>query len=109
DLRGRPSLFDGKLLPFKKGPFYLAMECGVPVVPVTITGTHHLMPKGRFAIKPGTATVIFHPPIEPKDFGSRECLMEKVRAAIESGLPEECRQSDSTTKDTKIHVGRPTG
>ena len=28
------------------------------------------------------------PPIDPKDFGSRECLMEKVRGAIESGLPE---------------------
>ncbi len=88
--------FDGKLIPFKKGPFYLAMECGVPVVPVTITGTHYLMPKGRFAIKPGRATVIFHPPIEPKDFGSRECLMEKVRAAIESGLPEDCRTQQAT-------------
>jgi 1-acyl-sn-glycerol-3-phosphate acyltransferase len=83
--------FDGKLLPFKKGPFYLAIACGVPVVPITITGTHYVMPKGRFAIKPGTVTVIFHPLIEPKDFGSRECLMEKVRAAIDSGLPEECR------------------
>jgi 1-acyl-sn-glycerol-3-phosphate acyltransferase len=80
--------FDGKLLPFKKGPFYLAMECGVPVVPVTITGTHDIMPKTRFAIKPGTATVIFHTPIEPKDFGDRDRLMEKVRAAIDSGLPE---------------------
>ena len=95
--------FDGKLLPFKKGPFYLAMECGVPVVPITITGTHSLMPKGRFAIRPGTATVIFHPPIEPKDFGSRECLMEKVRAVIESGLPEEYRQSSSTTEVTGTH------
>jgi len=83
--------FDGKLLPFKKGPFYLAMECGVPVVPVTITGTHYIMPKGRFAIKPGLATVIFHAPIEPKDFGDREYLMEKVRAAIDSGLPQELR------------------
>jgi 1-acyl-sn-glycerol-3-phosphate acyltransferase len=81
--------FDGKLLPFKKGPFYLAMECGVPVVPVTISGTHYAMPKKRFAIKPGTVKVIFHDPIEPKDFGSRECLMEKVRTAIDSGLPEE--------------------
>ena len=90
--------FDGKLMPFKKGPFYLAMECGVPVVPVTITGTHEIMPKGRFAIKPGTATVIFHPPIEPRDFGSRDCLMEKVRATIESGLPEEYRQGQLTTK-----------
>lgn len=84
--------FDGKLLPFKKGPFYLAIECGVPVVPVTIIGTHDLMPKGRFAIKPGTATVIFHPPIEPSDFGSRECLMEKVRAVIDGGLPPECQE-----------------
>ena len=85
--------FDGKLLPFKKGPFYLAMECGVPVVPITITGTNYVMPKGRFAIKPGIVTVNFHPPIEPKDFGGRESLMEKVRAAIESELPEQCRSN----------------
>jgi len=85
--------FDGKLLPFKKGPFYLAMECGVPVVPMTIVGTHYVMPKRRYSIKPGKVQVIFHDPIEPKDFGSRECLMEKVRAAIESGLPEEYRSS----------------
>jgi 1-acyl-sn-glycerol-3-phosphate acyltransferase len=83
--------FDGKLLPFKKGPFYLAMECGVPVVPMTIVGTHYVMPKRRYSIKPGKVQVIFHDPIEPKDFGSRECLMEKVRAVIESGLPEEYR------------------
>src|SRR5277367_1698997 len=81
--------FDGKLLPFKKGPFYLAMECGVPVVPMTIVGTFYAMPKSRFAIKPGLVQVIFHPPIEPKDFGSREQLMEKVRLVIDSGLPKE--------------------
>ena len=90
--------FDGKLLPFKKGPFYLAMECGVPVVPITITGTPYVMPKGRFAIKPGLVTVNFHPPIEPEDFGSRECLMEKVRAAIDSGLPEKCRSNSASVK-----------
>jgi 1-acyl-sn-glycerol-3-phosphate acyltransferase len=84
--------FDGKLLPFKKGPFYLAMECAVPVVPVTIAGTHYAMPKKRFAIRPGTVKVIFHEPIEPKEFGSRECLMEKVRAAIDSGLPEQYQE-----------------
>jgi len=95
--------FDGKLLPFKKGPFYLAIECGVPVVPVTITGTHEIMPKGRFAIKPGTATVIFHPPIEPRDFGGRECLMEKVRAAIDSGLPQELRENSLTTQAAEVH------
>ena len=84
--------FDGKLLPFKKGPFYLAEECGIPVVPVTIAGTHFIMPKQRFAIKAGVATVIFHDAIEPKDFGSRECLMQKVRKAIDSGLPPEVQE-----------------
>src|SRR5216684_2639852 len=98
--------FDGKLLPFKKGPFYLAMECAVAVVPVTIAGSHHVMPKGRFAIKPGIVTVIFHAPIEPKDFGSRECLMEKVRRAIDSGLPAEFQEQNAeATKDTKVHEG----
>jgi 1-acyl-sn-glycerol-3-phosphate acyltransferase len=81
--------FDGKLLPFKKGPFYLAEQCQVPVVPVTISGSRSVMPKRRFSIKPGLVTVIFHKPIEPAEFGSREELMQKVRAAINSGLPQE--------------------
>jgi 1-acyl-sn-glycerol-3-phosphate acyltransferase len=99
--------FDGKLLPFKKGPFYLAEECGVPVVPVTIVGSHEVMPKRRFAIKPGTVTVIFHAPIEPKDFGSRDCLMAKVRRAIDSGLAVELQESNpTTTEDTKVHEGK---
>ena len=98
--------FDGKLLPFKKGPFYLATECNVPVVPVTVVGTHAIMPKHRFAIRPGIAIVNFHDPIDPKDFGGRECLMAKVRAAINSGLaPEYQEQELSITKDTKLHEG----
>jgi 1-acyl-sn-glycerol-3-phosphate acyltransferase len=99
--------FDGKLLPFKKGPFYLAIECGVPVIPMTIVGTHYAMPKARFAIKPTNVQVIFHSPIEPKDFGTRECLMEKVRAVIESGLPEEYWQGPLTTGDTEDHRENP--
>jgi 1-acyl-sn-glycerol-3-phosphate acyltransferase len=76
---------DGKLLPFKKGPFFLAMESGAAVVPVTILGTEKLMPKGSLKVRPGTARVIFHEPIEPRDFGTREELMEAVREAIQSG------------------------
>jgi len=84
--------FDGRLLPFKKGPFYLAEECKVPVVPITISGTEAVMPKARFAIRPGLVTVEFHAPIEPADFGDRKNLMAKVRAAINSGLPAELRE-----------------
>lgn len=98
--------WDGKLLPFKKGPFYLAMECDVPVVPITVVGTHYVMPKGRFEVKPGTVKLIFHPPIEQKDFGSREELMAKVRHVIESGLPVEYRDGPiSTTEATEDHRG----
>jgi len=96
--------FDGKLLPFNKGPFYLAMECGVPLVPVTIVGTHEIMPKRRFSIRPGTATIVFHEPIDPKDFGNRDSLMAKVRAAIDSGLPPQYREDSlATTGDDTGH------
>ena len=84
--------FDGRLLPFKKGPFYLAEECQVPVVPITISGTERAMPKATFGILPEPVTVHFHEPIEPADFGTREDLMAKVRVAINSGLPEELQE-----------------
>lgn len=79
---------DGKLLPFKKGPFHMAMESGIPVVPMTIYGTETMMPKKTWKIKKGTATLIFHPPLNPSDFSDREHLMEAVREQIASGLPE---------------------
>jgi 1-acyl-sn-glycerol-3-phosphate acyltransferase len=84
--------FDGRLLPFKKGPFYLAEECEVPVVPITISGTERAMPKAHFGIQPEMVTVRFHDPIEPADFGDRDSLVAKVRSAINSGLPEELRE-----------------
>ena len=82
---------DGRLLPLKKGPFYLAMDTGVPVVPLTILGTFEIMPKGSLAIRPGTATLIFHQPIDPKDFATREALMEAVQQSMAEPLPPERR------------------
>jgi 1-acyl-sn-glycerol-3-phosphate acyltransferase len=79
---------DGRLLPFKKGPFYLAEATGAPCIPVSIYGTETLMAKGSFGIKGGTAHIVFHPPIRPGDYATREELMLAVRASIASGLPE---------------------
>ena len=79
---------DGHMLPFKKGPFYLAMETGAPCVPVSIHGTEAMMRKGSVRIHPGAAYITFHPALYPKDFASREDLMHAVRTAIASGLPE---------------------
>jgi len=84
---------DGRLLPFKKGPFHLAVDSGVAVVPVTMLGTYESWPKTRFALTPGTATVIFHPPIDPREVGDREDLMKAVVEAIASSLPPERRKN----------------
>src|SRR5271156_2075113 len=78
----------GRLLPFKKGPFYLATESGAPVVPISIWGTENMMKKGGLTITPGVAYVRFHSPLWPRVFASREDLMAAVRTTIESGLPE---------------------
>ena len=78
---------DGKLHAFKKGPFHLAMEAGVPILPMTIVGTYDAWPKHRFALKPGTITVIYHPAINPQDYSDRDELMTAVWNAIASGLP----------------------
>ena len=99
--------FDGKLLPFKRGPFYLAMECGLPIVPITIVGTHEAMPKGRFAIIPGTVTVTFHDPVDPKQFPDRDALMLAVRHSIDAGLPAQCQESFKESPATTAPAAAP--
>ena len=79
---------DGHMLPFKKGPFFLAMETGAPCIPVSIYGTEALLAKGSKRIRPGLAHVVFHAPLYPADFDTREDLTAAVHAAIASGLPE---------------------
>ena len=78
---------DGRLMPFKKGPFYLAMDTGAPVVPVSIWGTDSVMRVGSMKVTPGVAHVQFHKPLWPRDFKNREALMAATRASIASALP----------------------
>jgi len=85
---------DGRMLPFKKGPFYLAMQSGAPCVPVSIYGTESIQGKGELRITPGRARIIFHEPIDPAKFASREELMQAVRTVIASGLPEWMRTQE---------------
>ncbi|RRA47473.1 lysophospholipid acyltransferase family protein [Acidipila sp. EB88] len=82
---------DGRLLPFKKGPFFLAKECGAPVVPVTLIGTAALLPKGKFRLRSGTVDVVVHAALDPRDFADRDALKDAVRAAIASALPATAR------------------
>ena len=78
----------GQLLPFKKGPFYLAQQTGSPIIPVSIHGTESMMRKGSLRIFPGDGYVKFHPPVLASEFPTREELILAVRASIASGLPE---------------------
>jgi len=79
---------DGRIQPFRRGGFFLAMAAGAPIVPVSINGTFELMPKGSFIARRGTIRVVFHPPIAVDGYnrGNLEGLMAAVKAAIESGL-----------------------
>lgn len=79
---------DGRMLPFKKGPFYLAKSSGAPCIPISIYGTESLMSKGSMKIKPGKVHIVFHEPIDPVNYATREELMGAVRDTIASGLPE---------------------
>jgi 1-acyl-sn-glycerol-3-phosphate acyltransferase len=82
---------DGRLLPFKKGPFHLAIETGVPIVPITILGTEKLLPKGKALAKAGEVTVVFHLPVDSRQYSDRDELTKAVRDAVASALPEERR------------------
>jgi 1-acyl-sn-glycerol-3-phosphate acyltransferase len=86
---------DARLLPFKKGPFYLAMDSDIPVVPVTVLGSERLMPKGSMTIHSGTVRLIFHPAISPHQFAEKEQLIAAVRAEIASALPSALRETDA--------------
>jgi len=75
---------DGRLLPFKKGGFFLAEHSGAPIVPVVISGTRTMMRKGSWKIYPGEAEVRFLPAVWARDFATREELMEAVRREMEA-------------------------
>src|SRR4029453_12513352 len=60
---------DGFLGKFKGGGFLLALQSGLPVVPISVIGSRHVMRKGELTTKPGRVKVIVHPPITPPPHG----------------------------------------
>lgn len=82
---------DGRLLPFKKGPFVLALKSGVPIVPVAVRGGRAVLPKGTLRVRPGTLEVVFGAPIPTADYTleRKDLLMDRVRREIRNLLGDE--------------------
>jgi 1-acyl-sn-glycerol-3-phosphate acyltransferase len=80
---------DGRLSRFKRGAFHLALEAGVPVVPVTISGTYNVVKPRSIVVHRGPVAVTFAPPIDVASYaGDPDGLMAKVQGEIASRLPE---------------------
>jgi len=75
----------GEVQPFKRGAFYLASKSGYPIIPVSISHSNKIMPKGKFRIKGGKVKIHFDIPIPTDQLSSKKDeleLMEKVRNII---------------------------
>ena len=79
---------DGSLQPLKKGGFKLALQAGLPVVPVAIVGTRRAMPRGSLVLRPGPVRMYLAPPIPTAGLSDEDlpALVSAVRAAMESHL-----------------------
>jgi 1-acyl-sn-glycerol-3-phosphate acyltransferase len=75
---------DGKLGPFKKGGFHLAIDSGVSVVPIALHGTRALMPRSSLLLRPGTVHITFGEPVPTTGLtdADRHALLERVRTTI---------------------------
>lgn len=86
----------GELLPFKRGGFHLALDTGLPILPVAILGSDALMRKGSWYILPGAIHVSVRPVVGTGALGRQHIdeLLERVRSAISAGLEESSRRSE---------------
>jgi 1-acyl-sn-glycerol-3-phosphate acyltransferase len=77
---------DGRLLPFKSGPFVLALQAGVPIVPVAIEGSGRVLPSGKFRVEAGEVRLKIGAPIPTtgRPRTARDELMTEVRAALDA-------------------------
>jgi len=80
---------DGRTQAFRRGGFFLALESGAAIVPITIRGTYDLMPRGTIFPRRGKVNVLFHPPVPTEGFdrNNMQTLVDRVKDIIVSGLP----------------------
>jgi 1-acyl-sn-glycerol-3-phosphate acyltransferase len=85
---------DGRIGRFRGGSFLLALEAGLTIVPMTISGSIHVMKKGRLTTRPGHVTLTIHDPIaaaklENPSVADARQLAARVEAIVRGGIPSE--------------------
>jgi 1-acyl-sn-glycerol-3-phosphate acyltransferase len=79
---------DGSIRPFKRGSFKLAIEAGVPVVPVSLSGVRGVIPSGPLSLRPGRVRVRIQPPLSTADRSPAEA--EALAAEVEDRVRAGC-------------------
>lgn len=82
---------DGRVARFKAGSFLLALQAGLPIVPLSVVGTRHVMQKGRLRTEPGDVALIVHDPIYPPRLESpsvrdAKALADRVHAIVSASV-----------------------
>lgn len=82
--------YEQALQPFKRGAFMLAVEAGVPVVPVTILNAYRHFDEKRKLARPGTIEIAVGEPVSMEDVTRKEIpeIMERVRQVMQSEIDE---------------------
>ncbi len=96
----------GALREFKSGGFHLAIDAGVPILPVTVSGSIQLTPKHSFRVESGTMKVTYGVPIPTADLSTedRQELKAQVKQAIEAGFDWDYQQlpdSQASSSDAR--------
>jgi 1-acyl-sn-glycerol-3-phosphate acyltransferase len=102
--------YDGRVQRFKGGSFHLALEAGLPIVPLSVAGSRHVMLKGRLAVYPGRVRLIVHEPIDTSGMSGRDAKKtfgERVRQIITPDAESDVDQSTrNTTTGSAFSAGR---
>jgi 1-acyl-sn-glycerol-3-phosphate acyltransferase len=93
---------DGRLRPFKKGTFVMAIQAGVPVVPVSVVGAHLRMRKDEWAIHPGEVIIRFGPAVDSAGYTMerRGEMLARVEGIVAANLPEDQRPAGGDLSDS---------
>lgn len=72
----------GKMMKFKRGGFLMAQELNVPIIPVSISGSYQILPKGRWCPKPGKIVLQVHSPVAPDLFAQTEKPLQQLQQYV---------------------------